>query len=215
VSGPHPVSVKICGVTRPEHARIAAEAGAAMVGLVFVAGSPREIDRATAERILAELPEGVEPIALIATRDGRHPALDWWTGRVQLHGEEDEAACERIAERFGPVMRGFAFSPDAVRRWDACTAIDTLVIDGPRGGGGHGFDHAALAPMVPSLRARVLLAGGLTPTNVRAAIDRVRPWGVDVSSGVERERGTKDASLVAGFCREAGVSPRRARPSAS
>jgi phosphoribosylanthranilate isomerase len=104
VSGPHPVSVKICGVTRPEHARIAAEAGAAMVGLVFVAGSPREIDRATAERILAELPEGVEPIALIATRDGRHPAFDWWTGRVQLHGEEDEAACERVARRAGPVM---------------------------------------------------------------------------------------------------------------
>ena len=215
MSGTHPVAVKICGITRPEHARIAGEAGATMVGFVFVAGSPREVDRATAERILAELPFGVEPVALVATRDGRHPALDWWAGRVQLHGEEDEAACERIAERFGPVMRGFAFSPDAVRRWDACTAIDTLVIDGPRGGGGHGFDHAALAPMVPSLRARVLLAGGLTPTNVRAAIDRVRPWGVDVSSGVERERGTKDATLVVGFCREAGVSPRRARPSAS
>jgi phosphoribosylanthranilate isomerase len=112
-------------------------------------------------------------------------------------------------------MRGFAFSPAAVRRWDACAAVDTLVVDGPRGGGGRGFDHAALAPMVPGLLARVLLAGGLAPGSVRAAIDAVRPWGVDVSSGVERERGTKDAGLVADFCLAAGVTPRRVRPSAS
>ncbi len=215
MSASRPVAVKICGVTRPEHAHAAAEAGASMVGLVFVPGSPREVDRAAAERILSELPEGLEPVALVATRDGRHPALEWWTGRVQLHGDEDEAACERVASGGRAVMRGFAFSPEAVRRWDACAAIDTMVVDGPRGGGGHGFDHAALAPMVPGLRARVLLAGGLSPANVRAAIDRVRPWGVDVSSGVERERGTKDAALVAEFCRASGVSPRRARPSAS
>jgi phosphoribosylanthranilate isomerase len=94
-----------------------------------------------------------------------------------------------------------------VRRWDACRAIDTLVVDGPRGGSGHGFDHAALAAMVPSLRARVLLAGGLTPANVAQAIESVRPWGVDVSSGVERVRGTKDHALVADFCRAAGVTP--------
>lgn len=213
MSAPRAVEVKICGVTRPEHVCAAAEAGASMVGLVFVAGSPREVDRATAERILAALPPGIEPVALVATPDGRHPALEWWTGRVQLHGDEDEAACERVAARGHAVMRGFAFSPEAVRRWDACAAIDTLVIDGPQGGGGHGFDHAALAPMVPGLRARVLLAGGLSPANVRAAVERVRPWGVDVSSGVERERGTKDAALVAEFCQAAGVSPRRARPS--
>lgn len=215
MSAPRGVAVKICGVTRPEHVRAAAEAGASMVGLVFVAGSPREVDRATAERILSELPEGLEPVALVATRDGRHPALEWWTGRVQLHGDEDESACERVASKGRAVMRGFAFSPEAVRRWDACAAVDTLVVDGPRGGGGHGFDQAALAPMVPGLRARVLLAGGLSPANVRAAIEGVRPWGVDVSSGVERERGTKDPALVAEFCRAAGVSPRRARPSAS
>ena len=88
-----------------------------MVGLVFVAGSPREIDRAAAERILEALPGGVEPVALLATHDGRHPALDWWRGRVQLHGDEDEAACERVAARGHAVMRGFAFSPEAVRRW--------------------------------------------------------------------------------------------------
>lgn len=215
MSAPATVAVKICGVTRPEHAIAAADAGASMVGLVFVAGSPREVDRAGAERILDSLPAGVEPVALVATADGRHPVLEWWKGRVQLHGEEDEAACRRVADRGHAVMRGFAFSPAAVRRWDACAAVDTLVVDGPRGGGGRGFDHAALAPMVPGLRARVLLAGGLAPGSVRAAIDAVRPWGVDVSSGVERERGTKDAGLVADFCLAAGVTPRRVRPSAS
>jgi phosphoribosylanthranilate isomerase len=201
------VRAKICGVRTPEDAMAAARAGASMVGLVFVPGSPREIDRGQAEVILAALPAGVEPVALLADAVPDHPVLAWWRGRVQLHGDETEATCEAIAARGHALMRGFAFSPEAVRRWDACRAIDTLVVDGPRGGSGHGFDHAALAAMVPSLRARVLLAGGLTPANVAQAIESVRPWGVDVSSGVERVRGTKDHALVAEFCRAAGVTP--------
>ena len=200
------VHAKICGVRTPEDAMAAADAGASMVGLVFVPGSPREIDRGQAEAILAALPAGVEPVALLMDAAPDHPVLAWWQGRVQLHGSETEATCEAIAARGHALMRGFAFSPEAVRRWDACRAIDTLVVDGPRGGSGHGFDHAVLAAMVPSLRARVLLAGGLTPANVAQAIESVRPWGVDVSSGVERVRGTKDHALVADFCRAAGVT---------
>jgi phosphoribosylanthranilate isomerase len=205
-----PPAVKICGVRTAADARAAAEAGATMVGLVFVPGSPREIGRAEAEAILAALPAAVEPVALLAGADEGHPVLGWWRGRVQLHGDEDEAACGRIAARGHAVMRGFAFSPGEVARWDACSAVDTLVVDGPRGGSGHGFDHAALAALVPGLRARVLLAGGLTPANVAAAVAAVRPWGVDVSSGVERTRGTKDHGMVAEFCRAArgtGVAP--------
>ena len=202
-----PVHVKICGVRTPEDAHAAAEAGATMVGLVFADGSPRSIDRAQAEAILAALPSWVEPVALLADATADHPVLAWWRGRVQLHGNEDEATCEAIAASGHALMRGFAFSPEAVRRWDACRAIDTLVVDGPRGGSGEAFDHAALAAMMPSLRARVLLAGGLTPANVARAIESVRPWGVDVSSGVERVRGTKDHALIADFCRAAGVTP--------
>ena len=201
----NPMHVKICGVRTPEDARAAAEAGATMVGLVFAEGSPRRIDRAKAEAILAALPSGVEPVALLVDAAPDHPVLAWWRGRVQLHGNEDEATCAAIAARGHAVMRGFAFSPDAVRRWDACTAVDRLVVGGPRGGGGVPFDHAALASMVPGLRARVLLAGGLTPANVADAIGTVRPWGVDVSSGVERVRGTKDHALIADFCLAAGV----------
>jgi phosphoribosylanthranilate isomerase len=202
-----PVRVKICGVRTPDDARAAAEAGATMVGLVFAEGSPRRIDRAQAEAILAALPSGVEPVALLADAAPDHAVLAWWRGRVQLHGNEDEATCAAIAARGHALMRGFAFSPEAVRRWDACTEVDTLVVDGPRGGGGVAFDHAALASMLPGLRARVLLAGGLTPANVADAIRTVGPWGVDVSSGVERVRGTKDHAMIADFCRAAGVTP--------
>lgn len=202
-----PVAVKICGVRTPEDALAAARAGASMVGLVFVPGSPREIGRDEAEAILRTLPASVEPVALLVDATPDHPVLGWWRGRVQLHGTEDEATCAAIAARGHPVMRGFAFSTEAVRRWDACRAVDTLVVDGPRGGGGEGFDHGALAAMLPSLRARVLLAGGLAPGTVAQAIRTMRPWGVDVSSGVERTRGAKDAALIEAFCRAAGVRP--------
>lgn len=202
-----PVAVKICGVRTPGDALAAARAGASMVGLVFVPGSPREIGRVEAEAILRALPASVEAVALLADATPDHPVLGWWRGRVQLHGAEDEATCAAIAARGHAVMRGFAFSPDAVRRWDACRAVDTLVVDGPRGGGGEAFDHGALAEALPSLRTRVLLAGGLTPGTVGQAIRTVRPWGVDVSSGVERTRGTKDAALIEAFCRAAGVRP--------
>ncbi len=202
-----PVAVKICGVRTPEDALAAARAGASMVGLVFVPGSPREIGRVEAEAILRALPPIVEPVALLADATPDHPVLAWWRGRVQLHGDESEESCEAIAARGHAVMRGFAYSPGAVRRWDACRAVDTLVVDGPRGGSGEAFDHAGLAAMLPRLRARVLLAGGLSPTNVADAIGTVRPWGVDVSSGVERTRGTKEHALIAEFCRAAGVRP--------
>ncbi len=94
--------VKICGVTQPEHAQAAAAAGAAMVGLVFAPGSPRLIDRAQAQRILALLPPGVEPVALLVDADRDHPVLDWWRpgGRVQragmLHGRQRAPHGQRL-----------------------------------------------------------------------------------------------------------------------
>ena len=205
-------AVKICGLRTAADARAAADAGASMVGLVFITGSPRCINRDEAEDILRALPNDVEPVALLADPDDGDPVLAWWRGRVQLHGNESEETCQRIAARGFAVMKGFAYTPEDLQRWNACNAIDTLVVDGPRGGGGVPFDHAALAAQMPRLSKRVLLAGGLTPENVHAAITAVHPWGVDVSSGVERQRGVKDAQLIAHFCRAAGVTPRRVPP---
>ena len=202
--------VKICGVRTTADARAAADAGASMVGLVLAPGSPRTVGRAEAEAIVASLAPGVEAVALLVGAHGGHPALEWWRGTVQLHGDESEEDCAEVAARGFRVMRGFPFSPESVRRWDACKAVSVLVVDGPRGGGGRGFDHRALAGMSPPPGKPVLLAGGLDPSNVAAALEAVRPWGVDVSSGVERERGTKDHAMIARFCAAAGVKPRRA-----
>jgi len=205
-------AVKICGLRTAADARAAADAGASMVGLVFVTGSPRCINRDEADDILRALPKDVEPVALLADPNDDDQVLAWWRGRVQLHGNESEETCQRIASRGFAVMKGFAYSPEDLQRWNTCDAIDTLVVDGPRGGGGVPFDHAALAVQMPELSKRVLLAGGLTPANVHAAITTVHPWGVDVSSGVELQRGVKDAQLIANFCRAAGVTPRRVPP---
>lgn len=205
-------AVKICGLRTAADARAAADAGASMVGLVFITGSPRCINRDEADGVLRALPSDVEPVALLADPNDDDRVLAWWRGRVQLHGNESEETCQRIASRGFAVMKGFAYTPDALQRWNACNAIDMLVVDGPRGGGGVPFDHAALAAQMPELSKRVLLAGGLTPANVHAAISAVHPWGVDVSSGVELQRGVKDAQLIANFCRAAGVTPRRVPP---
>jgi phosphoribosylanthranilate isomerase len=205
-------AVKICGLRTAADARAAADAGALMVGLVFITGSPRSINRDEADGILCALPSDVEPVALLADPDDSDPVLAWWRGRVQLHGNESEETCQRIASRGFAVMKGFGYTPEDLQRWNTCDAIDTLVVDGPRGGGGVPFDHAALAAQMPELSKRVLLAGGLTPANVHAAITTVHPWGVDVSSGVELQRGVKDAQLIANFCRAAGVTPRRVPP---
>lgn len=193
--------IKICGITQPDHARAAADAGADFVGLVFHDASPRAVDRAAAERVLQALPARVQPVALLVNATAEHPVLAWWRGAVQLHGDESEATCAAIAARGHMVLRGFACTPDSLARWDACDGVELLVLDGPRPGSGEPMTMPDLGGLLPRLRHRALLAGGLTPTTVAAQIAANKPWGVDVSSGVERERGAKDAALIQAFCR--------------
>lgn len=192
--------IKICGVTMPEHALAAAQAGADMVGLVFHAASPRCVDRAAAERVLERLPPGVEPVALLVDAGPDHPVLQWWRGAVQLHGHESPETCAAVAARGHAVLRGFACTADALALWDACTAVRTLVLDGPRGGSGQPIAMDGLRDALRTLRHPALLAGGLTPDTVEERVRTLQPWGVDVSSGVERERGVKDAALIRAFC---------------
>ena len=105
----------------------------------------------------------------------------------------------RVAEQ-RHVVRGFEFTPEAVREWDRCDAVRALLVDGSAGGAGESFDHGALAAMQAEISKPVIVAGGLTPDNVAAAVRNVRPFGVDVSSGVESAPGEKDPSLMEAFC---------------
>ncbi|MDZ4752965.1 MAG: phosphoribosylanthranilate isomerase [Phycisphaerae bacterium] len=193
------VRIKICGVTHEEHIRAAAESGAHLVGLVVWPGSPRAVtvDRA---RELAETARkaGLETVAL--TVDGNEPLIAALTfvDRIQCHGNE---VCDDLRRIPQPTIKGFPFTTDALRAWGACPHAEWLLVDSARGGSGIAFDHAVLAPLLATCSKPVLLAGGLNAETVASAIATVRPFGVDVSSGVERTRGVKDPELIRLFCR--------------
>ncbi len=191
--------IKICGIRSLEMARVAVEAGADAIGLVIdVPRSPRTMSLKQAQEIAGALPKIVMSVAVVQDPD---PGLAdaWRWSQVQLHGNEDEALIGQLA-RTKHIIKGFPFDPEQVRRWNDCPGVDVLLVDGSAGGGGEGFAHEALAEMMPQITKPVVLAGGLTADNVGEAIRTVRPYGVDVSSGVESAPGVKDPELIRGFC---------------
>ena len=127
----------------------------------------------------------------------------------QVHGSADDDALAALAA-VRPVVRGFRFEPAAVRRWDGHAAITALLVDGSAGGAGTPFDHAALADLRGEIRKPVILAGGLTPENVADAVRTVRPYAVDVSTGVESAPGEKAPDLVRAFCAAVRAADREA-----
>ncbi len=196
---PGPVRIKICGLKTAGDIEAAAEAGADAIGLVLAAGSPREVSRTQAAALRARTDSRLAVVALmvdpppsqLAERTG-----DW----VQLHGAEPPSLVAQAAT-IGPVIKAVSYEDvAAISQWDADPNVRLLLVDSPRGGSGERFDHAAFAPVARSIRTPWILAGGLTPETVALAIDTLRPWGVDVSSGVEASRGTKDAGLIRAFC---------------
>ncbi len=192
--------IKICGVTSADIAEAAVEAGADAIGLVFAKNSPRRIDMDDAIEIADAVAPFITVIGLFQLTRADDPLLDeWWGEWVQLHGNEDEALVEQVAQTH-KVVRGFRFDEEQVRRWNACPYVESLLIDGTSGGGGAGFDHAALAALKHELDKPIILAGGLNAENVGNAIRAVRPFAVDVSSGVESGPGVKDPDLIRAFC---------------
>jgi phosphoribosylanthranilate isomerase len=183
--------VKICGITRLEDAEAAVAAGASAIGFVFWPRSPRFIDPHRARIIAAMLPPLVTPVGVFVDQ-----ALDYVNGvaslvrlgAAQLHGDETPEFAAGVS---APVMK--ALSPARVdeRAWPPRVRL-LLDVHDPvaRGGTGRTVDWTAAA--VIAARREILLAGGLTPDNVAEAIARVRPYGIDVSSGVERAPGIKD-----------------------
>lgn len=196
--------VKICGITRTQDALSAAQAGADAIGLVFYPPSPRFLSVERAREIRAALPPFVHAVALFVNADaaqvaqviGRvHPAL------LQFHGEESPEFCAQ----FGlPYVKACRVAPgvDLLEYLRPFSAASGWLLDAhveEYGGVGASFDWS----LVPgNLERPLVLSGGLTRDNVGAAIRRIRPWAVDVSSGVESAKGIKDAARMASFIAE-------------
>lgn len=196
--------IKICGIRTADAALAAAEAGADAIGFVFHPGSQRFIEPEDAFAIMAALPPFMTTVGLFVNAslevfsaiEERCP-----TSLSQLHGEEPVD----LVEACGPgVIKAIRFDPATIerelQRFSALPEVDAILVDGSTGGGGTPFDWRALAAHRNACTKPLILAGGLTPANVAEAIDIVRPWAVDVSSGVESSPGVKDPALIRAFC---------------
>lgn len=200
--------IKICGIRDAAMANVAIEAGASAVGFVFAEKSPRYISIEQANDIAAAVCNRATPFGVFCNHDVETIAR-WNYPVVQLHGEEPvEFVIELCRKRPDVyVLKGFEFNDEAVRMWNACDALNAMLIDGSPGGHGKAFQHEELAAMMPEITKPVILAGGLNSANVRDAIDVVKPFAVDVSSGVESSRGVKDAQMIREFCKAVRENP--------
>lgn len=204
------ISVKICGLSRPEHVAAAADAGAKYVGLVFFEKSPRHVSLDVARALALEVPVGIAKVALVV--NAGDAALDALVASVpldilQLHGREPPERVAEIKARYGlPVMKavGIADASDLPTLETYTHVADQILVDAkpPKdadlpGGNGLSFDWRLIAGRrwpVPWM-----LAGGLTPDNVAEAVRLTGARQVDVSSGVETAPGVKDADLIRAF----------------
>jgi phosphoribosylanthranilate isomerase len=196
--------VKICGITRAEDLRAAADAGADAFGLVFYPPSPRFLTLERARQLNRAAPAFLTSVALFvnATAEEVRQVLQAVQPQVlQFHGEETPEFCRSFGVPYIKACRVRA-GVDLLEYWrpfsDACGWLADAWVE-EYGGAGTGFDWA----LVPALREKPLvLSGGLAPGNVGEAIRHVQPWGVDVSSGVESAKGIKDAARIAAFIAE-------------
>jgi phosphoribosylanthranilate isomerase len=196
--------VKICGITREEDALAAVAAGADAIGLVFYPPSPRSVTLEQAEAITRHLPPFVTVVGLFVNAEAETIRESTRAGRVsliQFHGQECPAYC---AQHGLPWLKAIRMKDDLDLDKAAAdyAGASALLLDAYRpgvpGGTGETFDWAR----IPShLGERIVLAGGLNPDNVAEAVRQVRPYAVDVSGGVEAEKGIKDSARIAAFMR--------------
>jgi phosphoribosylanthranilate isomerase len=204
--------IKICGITREEDVRSAVAAGADALGFVFYPPSPRFVTAAQAGALIAALPPFVTPVALFVNagvEEVAEVARQAPFALLQFHGDETPAQCAAIAEAVRrPFMRVFRVKPDTTaadlleyeHQYRAASPLfSSLLLDtyvDAYGGAGKVFDWS----LIPKeLAPRVVLSGGLSANNATDAVARVRPFAVDISSGVEAQKGIKDARKIAAF----------------
>jgi phosphoribosylanthranilate isomerase len=196
------VAVKVCGLTTAEDAAACAVHGLWGIGVVFAAGSPREVDAATAAKVLAAVPEGVARVGVfVGEAPARMAALARQVGltHLQVHGECDPDEVRAAAGL--PVIQGIGVRDAASLERARASAADLVLLDaavaGLHGGTGATFDWSLVGE--GALGRPFGLAGGLRPENVAAATSLLHPALVDVSTGVERAPGRKDPELVRAF----------------
>jgi len=202
--------IKICGITRTEDAALAVELGAAALGFVFWPGSPRYMEAERARAIVDVLPPFVTPVGVFVNQapDAVNAIADRaGLGAVQLHGDETIDDAGRITR---PVVKAVT-AADADRAGTEWPRRVMLLIDAQdaarRGGTGKTTSWSVAAQL--AARRRTLLAGGLRPENVAEAIERVRPFGIDVSSGVESAPGIKDHDRLRALFRAVSLAQGR------
>jgi len=196
--------IKICGITRLADARFAVREGATAIGMVFWTQSPRRVDPAIAAEIVATLPADVLTVGVFVNAtvvEIRDVVKSTGIRVVQLHGDEPTSYVDAIDR---PIFRSTTLDNvvDVAHDWPQDT---TLLLDKAdpvrRGGTGAVVDWSRAANV--ARQRRLILAGGLTPDNIEEAIVTVRPYGVDVSSGVEASPGVKDFGKVSQFLKNA------------
>lgn len=208
----HRTRIKICGITRAEDLHAAIGCGADALGFVFYPKSPRYVTPAQFASLAKGMPPYVSSVALFvnASLDEARAVVDAGpVALLQFHGDETMAECARIADAVKrPFVHAYRVRPDTTPRellecelayraaspWFSGLLLDTYV--DAYGGAGKVFDWS----LIPKeLAPRVVLSGGLSVQNATSAVARVRPWAVDISSGVEASKGIKDARKIADF----------------
>jgi phosphoribosylanthranilate isomerase len=196
------VRAKICGITRVEDALACAHHGADAIGLVFFPPSPRHVSAGRAGEIVRALPPFVTSVALFvnpavaeieAVLHAVHPDL------LQFHGDEPPEFCRQFAVPYLKAVRvkvGLNLVEYATRYRDAKGLLLDAFVEGQAGGTGQPFDWTLIPAELP---LPLVLSGGLAPENVADAIRQVKPWAVDVSSGVEAAKGIKSTAKIAAF----------------
>jgi phosphoribosylanthranilate isomerase len=214
----HRTRIKICGFTREADVDAACAAGADAIGLNLYPKSARAVTPARARELAARMPPFVTPVLLFVNATPAEVAAGIAAvphAVLQFHGDESPADCEAAARPYLRAVRMGAPGVDLLDCAERYASAQALLLDAfveGFGGGGKVFDWS-LSPR--SVRVPVVLSGGLNPANVTDGVLTVRPWAVDVSSGVEQAKGVKDAGLMRRFCQAVRDADQRVAEAAS